>query len=548
MSPLVPVLVPLIVTAILLSLLQAWLLPPEAAVPAPVIRLTDVTAEAGLRFVHQQGGAEAPTTLGGGVTVLDFNSDDRPDLFFTNGAPWPWEESLAKQLTAGPALLRNDGEGRFTDVTAAAGLNAPMQGMAATAGDYDADGRPDLFVTGVGANRLFRNLGGGRFEDVTQRAGVAGDESTWSTGAAWIDVDADARLDLVVLHYARWPQEVGLGAAFAVAAMGRSYGAPTGFFSVPPTVWRNLGDGRFAEVPGAAGLRVLDPETGRAVPYPLALVALDANGDRRLDLLVSYHQHAPTLFLAQSTGGFVAQAFSAGPRQEGSAASLFTASTLTLPESTGDTERLRALLAFAATPDSPAGSNLTGRFGLAFADLDADGRVEIFSSEGQLESAVNSFGEARNFARAPQVRWSGGTTWHRAPLESAPRPRVTRGVATADFDGDGDVDVVFSQNNGPAVLLRNDQRLGAPWLRIRLTATRTEPAAGGATVEVHTPRRLFTRTVSPALGFMAQSESTLTFGLGEDARVRKIVIRWPSGQVQELKPTGLSRTLEIREP
>jgi hypothetical protein len=549
MSPLVPVLLPLVVTALALSVLFAWVFPPPVESEASA-RFTDVTAESGLLFTHQQGGAEAPTTLGGAVVVLDYNDDGAPDLFLVNGAPWPWEETLDKRLGRASALFRNDGHGHFTEVTAAAGLNVEMQGMAAAAGDFDGDGRTDLYVTCVGSNHLFRNLGGGRFEDVTEAAGVGGEENTWSTGAAWLDVDGDGRLDLIVLHYARWPQEVGLGQAFANAEMGRSYGTPSGFFSVFPTVYRNLGGGRFTPLPDSAGLRDIDAETGRAVAYPLALTVLDANGDGRLDVLITYQTHPSALFVAKGDGTFAKQPLNPTQRQEGTAASLLSAS---VPAAAGGATRDPRLQLADHLPLAEGAETiaLAGKMSGVLADLNLNGHRMFFSGEGTAEAHVNRFEGGRDFARLPAIlglrdgrwqptAWDAGNTWL--------RPLRARGVAAADFDGDGDLDIVIAQNNGSAVLLRNDLRSGAPWLRLRLVATRSAPGAGGARVEVFTPRRIFTQTVAPATSFMAQSESTLTFGLGEDARVRRIVIQWPSGVRQELKPEGLNRTLVIREP
>ena len=556
--PLLRVVLPLVITAIVLGVVFARFFPGAGATrPAPVARFTNVTAESGLRFVHQQGGAEAPTTLGGAVVVLDYDRDGHPDLFFVNGAPWPWAESLAKRVSLGGcALFHNDGTGHFTNVSAAAGLNVELQGMAAAAGDYDNDGFPDIFVTCVGANHLFHNRGNGTFEDVTEQAGVGGEDNSWSTGATWIDYDGDGRLDLVVLHYARWPHEVELSLAFTIADLGRSYGAPTGFLSAFPSVYRNLGGGRFALVPGSAGLRDVDPSTGLPVAKPLAVVPLDANGDGRLDLLISYHTAENALFLNRGDGTF--QKWTAGrdDRHEGTAAGLATASLFPAAQAGGPDGRFAAFQAAGALdPHGPDDLqlHLAGKLAVEPFDYHLDGRLEIFSGRGRAEPNLNKFEAGRDFAGAPQVFWNNGGNWLAVPEKAGetqpPLPSLTaRGIAVADFDGDGDSDVVIAQNNGSPVLLRNDQRLGLPWLRLHLTATRSHPEAGGARVEVHTPRRVLVQTVAPAMGFMAQSESVLTFGLGEDARVRRIVIRWPSGQTQELKPDALNRTLEIREP
>ena len=556
--PLLPVVLTLVVAALILSVAFAWLFPVTTPVrPVPAARFTNVTEEAGLGFGVYHSQQESPTTLGGAVVVLDYDGDGRPDLFFVNGGPWPWEEELAKRISRGSLVLyHNDGHGHFTDVTASAGLNVELQGMSAAAGDFDNDGRPDLFVTCVGTNHLFRNRGNGRFEDVTEQAGVGGEDNTWSTGATWIDYDGDGKLDLVVAHYARWPSEVGLATAFTIADVGRSYGAPTGFLGVLPSVYRNLGNGTFALVPGSAGLRNIDPATGLPAAKALAVVPVDANGDGRLDLLFSYHPAENALFLNQGDGTFRKLTTGADNRHEGASAGLASASLLPLAQAPDADERLAALQATAAIGlrgREEAQLLLGGKFGGALLDYELDGHLAWFSGNGRAEPDINKFEQGREFAAVPQLFVERGGNWMPAPVASGDsgawsRPVIARGVAVADFDGDGDSDVVIAQNDGPPVLLRNDQRSGQPWLRLRLVATRSQPEAGGARVEVHTPRRILARTVAPAMGFMAQSESTLTFGLGEDTRVRKIVIQWPSGQKQELRPEAINQTLVIREP
>jgi enediyne biosynthesis protein E4 len=552
--PLLPLVLTLVLAAIALSLLFAWLFPAGgAALSVPPARFTEITAPAGLHYEPDPDSPASPTTLGGGVVVLDYDGDGHPDVLFVQGTPWPWDEALAKRSSRSSlALWHNDGRGHFTDVTAGAGLNVALQGMTAVAGDYDNDGRPDLFVTCVGLNHLFRNLGSGRFVDVTESAGIGGEENTWSTGATWLDVDHDGRLDLVVAHYARWPREVPLAMAFTIAEVGRSYGTPTGFVGVPPSVYRNLGDGRFALVAGAAGLLNVDSATGLPTAKALAVVPVDANGDGRLDLIFSYHTSDDAIFLNQGDGTFAKWAGSSDQRNEGAAAGLATASLLPLAEAPNTDDRmvvLRSLTTSEARNRGESPLQLRGKLGGVLIDYDLSGQLALFTGNGRAEPDVNKFADGRDFAAVPQLLFSRGGQWVAAPAAGGwSRPLIARGIASADLDGDGDSDVIFAQNHAAPMVLRNDQRNALPWLRLRLVASHGPSEAGGARVEVHTPRRIFRQTAAPPLGFMAQSESVLTFGLGEDARVRKIFIRWPSGQRQEVRPVAINRTLVIREP
>lgn len=548
--PLLPVLLPLVLAAIAFGLFFAWAFPPSAPHGAvPAARFTDITSESGLdHWPLPPRSEDAPTTLGGGVVSFDFDRDGHSDLFFVGGGPWPWEEPFAKRITRGSCVLfHNDGTGHFVDVTAAAGLNVELQGMGATAGDFDNDGLTDLFVTCVGNNHLFRNLGGGRFEDVTDRAGVGGDENTWSTGAVWIDFDHDGRLDLVVAHYARWPAEVDLWTAFRVSEVGRSYGTPTGFVGAFPSVYRNLGDGRFSLVLDSAGLREIDRQTSFPVAKTLAVVPVDANEDGRLDLLFSYLANDSALFVDEG-GGHFRRATAVDRRQEGVATGV--ASTGSLPfAAIGRDQRFAALQAMAG--ESRGRSETFGllypKFGGALLDYDLDGRLDIFSAGGRVEPDTNHFESGRAFAAAPELRWNRGGTWPVAPggEDAWSQPLWARGTAVADFDGDGDLDVVLAQNGAPPRLLRNDQRLGWPWLQLDLVATRGSREAAGTRVEVRTPRRTLVQTLAPAMSYLGQSERTLTFGLGDDARVRRVVVYWPDGTRQEFKPASINRRITL---
>jgi hypothetical protein len=562
-SPLWPVLSLLAVSAILASVLFSRLFP-FAPGPgnAPAVEFTDMTNQAGLAFIHDNGarpGSETPSTLAGAVAFLDYDNDGLPDLFFVSGTRWPW-------IPPGPgapptcALYHNEGNGFFSDVTRKAGLDATMLGMGVAIGDYANEGRPDIFVTGIGGNRLFHNDGNGHFTDVTDEAGVGGDDHVWSTGAVWIDIYGDGKLDLVVCNYARWAPGTDLKSAFLNEEAGPSYTMPAGFVSALPTVYRNLGNGKFVDVTPRTGLAELDRETGYPRAHPLAVAAVDVNGDGRLDLLFTYQTGEDVLFLNRGDGTFQKWTPPGREREEGASTELVAAGGLLGPASSRAEGRFGVLraagLAMAPVPDdTDSFCSLRDKLGVALLDYDLDGRMDVISGNGLAEPDLDHFEHGRDFASPPELLWNDGGRWVRAPASAGEavleRPLVARGIAVADVFGDGYLDVVIAQNGGPPRLLRNDRRFDHvrhAWLRVDLVGTRCQRDAGGARVEVHTPRGVLVRTMEPATGYMAQSEKTLTFGLGDDNRVGRVVVRWPDGTLQEVRSPGVNRRLVITEP
>lgn len=552
----------------------------ESSVPPPNVPFTDVTDAAGIQFVHANGARGEkllPETMGGGVVAFDFDGDHDSDLLFLNGTSWSAD---GPATTA--ALYRNDtpprGTWKFTDVTADSGLGVPLYGMGAAAGDFDGDGRVDLFLTCVGTNHLFRNLGAGRFEDVTVAAGVGGGDQ-WSTAAAWFDLDHDGDLDLFVGNYVGWSPELDRRINTTLVGGGRAYGQPWNFPGTFPFLYRNDtlpgGPPRFTDITAASGLQVRNPASGLPMAKTLAVAPIDLNNDGWMDLVVANDTVQNFVFTNRHNGTFTEVGAQTGiafdsyghPRGAmgidaarfrdddalGIAIGNFANEMNALYVSQPGQDHL--LFADEALTEGigPA-SRLLLKFGLFFFDYDLDGRLDVLTANGHIEEEIEKLQSDVRYRQPAQLFWNAGGGPSFQPVtetQSGPdlfRPRVGRGSAFADFDQDGDPDIVICQVNGPPVLLRNDQQLGHHWLRLRLVGRHGNTGAIGAWVRARVEGRTLARQVMPTRSYLSQSELTVSLGLGKSARVEGLQIRWPNGRDQVLAIPDSDREIELVEP
>src|SRR5436190_10609468 len=238
-----------------------------AAEEVPLAKFSDITSAVGITFTHVNGAYGdklLPETMGGGVAFFDFDDDGHADLLFINSSYWPGHVPQGKPAPT-MALYRNDGHGHFSDVTAGSGLDVSFYGMGVAIGDYDNDGLPDVFITGINGNHLYHNEGKGKFREATTEAGVGGAPDGWSTSAAFIDYDNDGKLDLFVCNYIRWSPQLDLAAPYELPKIGRAFGPPRNFAGVFPYLYHNDGKGHFTEVSAPAGIRVTNTATGLPV-------------------------------------------------------------------------------------------------------------------------------------------------------------------------------------------------------------------------------------------------------------------------------------------
>ncbi len=517
---------------------------------------TDVTARAGVSFVHNNGAfgkKYLPETIGSGVILFDLDGDGWSDAVFVNSTNWPGRDGA--RSTA--ALYRNNHDGTFSDVTRGSGVDVEMYGIGGAAGDFDNDGKTDLYLTALAGNRLFRNLGGGKFADVTRSAGVAG--GGFSSSALWFDYDTDGRLDLFVANYVDW--SVSNDLFCTIDGKSKSYCTPESYKGQSPALYRNRGNGTFEDVTKAAGL--LDPAS-----KGLGVAMFDYDGDGRIDLFVANDTQPNRLFRNRGNGTFVDVAIGAGVAfSEAGVARAGMGVDAVDYDGSGRpslvignfSNEMMALYHNEGTgifideaPRSAIGrtSLLTLTFGCFFFDYDLDGRPDIFAANGHVADDIERLQSRVTYAQRPHLFRNAGKGFEALDPQASGLQQafVGRGAAYADYDNDGDQDLFVTANRGPARVFRNDSPTANHVLRVQAIGTTSNRDGIGARVELQSAGGARPwQIVKTGSSYASQSELTLTFGLGSQTSVGSLRVTWPDGKSELTGPIKADQIVTLKE-
>ncbi len=511
---------------------------------------TDVTKEAGIRFVHSFGDDKLDSiveTTGAGCAFFDYNNDGYLDIYLVNGCYHPVVSHPSGRHLAGKlrnALYRNNRDGTFTDVSREAGVDDPGFGMGAYAADYDNDGNVDLFVTNYGPDVLYHNNGDGTFSDVSKKAGVNSD--LWGVGATWLDYNNDGFVDLFVGNYLTYDPE------YRYYYAADNFPGPLSYKGQPDILYRNKGDGTFEDVTQKAGL--YNPE-GRA----MGVTSGDFDDDGDMDIFVCNDAMENYFYLNNGDGTFREIALLSGTAfgQSGEA-------TSAMGPDFGDIDRdgrmdlvvpdlgyccvYRNLgnQVFEERSNIMGVASVVGQYeswsGNLF-DYDNNGYLDLFIANGnphRLEEQEDVLMRNDRGRRFVDVSANSGEYFH--------RKYIGRGAAVGDYDNDGDMDILILNLNGPAILLRNDGGNRNHWLTIRTVGTKRNRCGIGARIRLTAGGLVQIAEVKSGSGYLSTSDMRVHFGLGDQAEASRIEIRWPSGRVQVLTGAKADQILTVTEP
>jgi len=559
------------------SVLFGLALPADPPPPARShVHFVDVSDDLGIDFRHVSSGTSQkylPETMGSGVALFDSDGDGRLDVFFANGAriddPMP-PGTLPKK--DGPRywnrLYRQKPDGRFEDVTAAAGLAGSGYGQGVAVGDYDNDGDEDLYVAGVFANQLYRNGGDGRFTDVTAEAGVAGGE--WSSSAAFVDYDHDGRLDLFVGRYMQWSFDYNPHCSAAYNPFPeqsptgpRAYCHPKLFKGAGALLYRNEGGGRFRDVSKEAG--VANPG-GKSLGVALA----DFDGDGFTDIFVANDAVQQFLYRNLGNGRFedvALEAFAAFD-QDGQA---FSGMGVDAADYDNDDRPdvvvtnlanqryalYRNLGDWTFSYESHASglgkiSLLSSGWGVRFLDYDNDGWKDLFLDQGHVLDTIEMTSPHLRYRQPPLLARNENGRFRDVSADAGDVFKgewAARGLAIGDIDDDGDLDMVLNMLDDRGRVFRNEGGSAGHWIELRLVGRRSNRDGIGAEVRLTTGAGAIRHaTARTAGGYLSAGDRRVHLGLGEEKAIRSIEIRWPGGTVQRLADVAADQVLTVTEP